>query len=207
MKPCRRKQISDNSVQHLLHRDAHLWGFSVDSLQKLTRWPEYWERFVRRGMFWQYLFSSGFMVQCDNIRASDTWLHSLSLPRRCGILKHLRFHHVNLNQTPVEQVFFFTLPGESINTWPSGTIHSCKVAIYFQLSITWQIITQSIQLSCATCTTGNNMPAENWKNKKQTKKNESTSCSCFRSTKKQKHTRWLTAFAAEVEMGQSDDGQ
>lgn len=77
---------------------------------------------------------------------------------------------------------FLTLPGESINTWPSGTIHSCKVAIYFQLSITWQIITQSIQLSCATCTNGNNTPAG------VKLKHESTFCSSFRWSKKIKHT-------------------
>lgn len=99
MKPCWRKQISDNSVQRLLRRDAHLWGFFVGSLQGRTRWPQYWERFVRGGMFWQYLLGPGFMLQCDNRGASDTQLCSLSLPRRGRILKHLRFHHVNLNQT------------------------------------------------------------------------------------------------------------
>lgn len=166
--------------------EVSLWG----SLQKLTCWPQCWERVVRRGMFWQYLLSWGFILQCDNRRASDTQLCSLSLPRRRRILKHLRFHHVNLNQTLSQWSRFFTLPGESINTWPSGTIHSCKVAIFFRLSITWQIITRSIQLSCATCTNGNG-----------------ASASALKTGKK-----WIGIFrgsgssAAEVEKGQGDDG-
>lgn len=81
---------------------SHLGGLSADRDGQAGL--EDWEKRNLLTIFAQF---QAFTVRCENIRASDTWLHSLPLPRRGGILKHLRFHHVNLNHTLSQWSRFF----------------------------------------------------------------------------------------------------